>query len=87
MSTIEVYRHGGRWAVRRQGESMPVGEYDTRELAEAAARAGGDDVVTFDDAGDAEGGAAGDPAQAGDTEVMDRTGASEERGRLPQAGL
>ncbi len=88
MSTIEVYRHGGRWALRRQGDTMPEAEYETRELAEAAARTRGADIVVLDDAGNAEGGTAGEPATAGETDVMDRAGgSSDERARLPQAGL
>ena len=86
MSAIEVYRHGSRWAVRRSGDSMPEGEYETREQAEVATRGLGGEVRVLDDeAGNPE---RADPAAAGDTSAMDAAmDSGEERGRLPQAGL
>ena len=64
---------------------MPQGEYETREQAELAARGLGGEVRVLEDAGNAE---RADPATGGDTSAIDSAGAgSDERGRLPQAGL
>ena len=38
MDPIIVRRHGRRWAVQENPETAPSQEYDTRELAETAAR-------------------------------------------------
>ena len=42
MAKITIRRHGDRWALHEDPDATPVAEYETRELAEAAA---GDDYV------------------------------------------
>ena len=93
MEPIIVRRHGGRWSVQDDPSSTPEAEYDTRELAEVAARekAGesGREVV-IDDTGDGLDDT-GEPAPA---ESGGATGGGpsggppdDEMPREPQAGL
>jgi hypothetical protein len=45
MPRITVRPHHDRWGLYEDGVPTPVAEYDTRELAELAARDRGDEVV------------------------------------------
>jgi hypothetical protein len=91
MDPIIVRRHGGRWAVSEGGETAPDAEYDTRELAEAAARdrarEAGREVRVDESAGDEQLGQVTDPDTPAD--AGRRRGATDaaEMGREPQAGL
>jgi hypothetical protein len=96
MSTIEVVRHGERWAVCEDG-GTPIEEYDTRELAEVAARGladerGGAEIVV-DDSGDEQLGRGGvAPTGTGESSGPDARERAEtpdaaETMREPQAGL
>jgi len=97
MDPIIVRRHGDRWAVQDGPDSTPTAEYETRELAEAAARqdAGGREVVVHDEAGDSELGTGGglpdgDDVRGRDAGIDQRTGgggSAAETPREPQAGL
>jgi hypothetical protein len=97
MDAIIVRRHGGRWAVQDGPDATPDAEYDTRELAETAARqrAGGREVVIHDGGDDAElggGGGAdrGRGPRGADGAIDQRTGgagSADETPREPQAGL
>jgi hypothetical protein len=95
MQPIIVRRHAGRWSVQDDPAAAPVEEYDTRELAEVAARdlAGqsGRDVVVHDDLDGAESG--DDGGDQAPTDRGGRVGATDigvpddETPREPQAGL
>lgn len=87
MDPIIVRRHGGRWSVQDDPATAPEAEYETRELAEVAARdlAGesGREVV-IDDSGD-ELDDTGHPARG---PSADSAGIpDDELPREPQAGL
>ncbi len=93
MEPIVVRPHGQRWAVFEDPEAMPVGEYETRELAEVAARGhagdGGREVRV--EAGDVEGEPLRrDGPDARDAALDQRTGgagAGDDTPRQDQAGL
>ena len=98
MEPIIVRRHGDRWAVQESEGTTPAQEYDTRELAEVAARqiAGGREVKVIEDTGDAQLGQVREPdvedagPPEGDPGVHERTGGAAtgtEMPREPQAGL
>ena len=100
MDAIIVKRHGGRWAVQDVAGTAPSEEYDTRELAEIAARqlAGesGREVRVDASAGDAQLGQVTEPDVEGeepiegDAGVHERTGGAAtgtEMSREGQAGL
>jgi hypothetical protein len=90
---ITVKRHGARWAVL-EGDGPPTAEYETRELAEAAARDMGGEV-RVDDSPDGEGlGSGGTGPDTGlpdrDAGIDQRTGgggSGHETPREGQAGL
>jgi hypothetical protein len=47
MPDVTVHPHGTRWAVATTGAASPIGEFETREAAEVAARdLAGDGSVT-----------------------------------------
>jgi hypothetical protein len=96
MHPIVVRRHAGRWSVQDDPEAAPVEEYETRQLAEIAARdlaeQSGREVVVHDDPDDAE----SRRADGGDQAPSDRGGRigapdigvpDDETPREPQAGL
>jgi hypothetical protein len=100
MDAIIVRRHGDRWAVQDTASTAPSEEYDTRELAEVAARqlAGnsGREVRVDDSAEDQQLGQVTEPdvegerPTEGDAGVHERTGGAAtgtEMPREPQAGL
>jgi hypothetical protein len=98
MDPIIVRRHGGRWAVQDGPDAAPTAEYETRELAEMAARqdAGGREVVVHDDASDASLGTGGGlpsddkDVRGRDAGIDQRTGGAgsdDETPRQSQAGL
>ena len=95
MSQITVFRHGDRWAVQEDPDTAPTAEYETRELAETAARqlAGDREVVVREaDGGDlgSGGGVGRGEAQTSDAGIDERTGGAgsgDETPREPQAGL
>ena len=88
MGSIIVKRHGDRWAVDDGSGTAPAEEYDTRELAEVAARqlAGGRDVRVVDASGDEQLGQVTDPDVEGREPESGRLESSEVP-REPQAGL
>jgi hypothetical protein len=100
MEPIIVKRHGQRWAVQHSSQTAPAEEYDTRELAEVAARrlAGesGREVRVVESSGDEQLGQVTEPdvedqrPREGDPGVHERTGGAAtgtEMPREPQAGL
>ena len=97
MDHVIVRRHGTRWAVLDRPDTAPTAEYETRELAEMAARqqAGGRQVVVEDDAGDAQLGTGGglptdDDVRGADAGIDGRTGGAgsgTDTPRQSQAGL
>ena len=99
MDPIIVRRHGGRWAVQDGPDGTPFAEYDSRELAETAARqdAGGREVVVHDDGegGEAALGSGGgvptgeEQPPGRDAGINQRTGPAggTETPRSPQGGL
>ena len=82
MDAITVFRHGDRWAVQDDPATAPTAEYETRELAEVAARqiAGDREVVVRDD----DGGDLGRGGGVADREVRDADAAID--GRTAGAG-
>jgi nitrite reductase/ring-hydroxylating ferredoxin subunit len=97
MDPIIVRRHGGRWAVQDGPDYTPTAEYETRELAETAARqdAGEREVVVQEDTDDAQLGIGGglpdgEDVRGRDAGIDQRTGGAgslDETPREPQAGL
>lgn len=97
MDPIIVRRHGGRWAVQLGPDETPIEEYDTRELAELAARqqADGREIVVDASENDASlGGGGGTDRGTGprgaDAGIDQRTGGAgsgDETPREPQAGM
>jgi hypothetical protein len=100
MDAIIVRRHGDRWAVQDDAATAPSEEYDTRELAEVAARQLAGDSgreVRVDDSADdqrlgqvTEPDVEGERPTEGDAGVHERTGGAAtgtEMPREPQAGL
>jgi hypothetical protein len=99
MSDVIVRRHGTRWAVLDSPDSAPTAEYETRELAEMAARqqAGGRQVVVDEDTDDQRLGTGGgvpsddaDTVRGTDAAIDERTGGAgsgAESPRETQAGL
>jgi hypothetical protein len=100
MDPIIVKRHGDRWAVQDGDDTAPIEEYDTRELAEVAARQqagdGGREVRVDESSGDEQLGQVTEPdvedeqPMEGDAGVHERTGGAAtgtEMPREPQAGL
>jgi BirA family biotin operon repressor/biotin-[acetyl-CoA-carboxylase] ligase len=98
MDHVIVRRHGTRWAVLDSPDTAPSAEYETRELAEMAARqaAGGRQVVVEEDTGDEQLGTGGglpadeDDVRGADAGIDGRTsgaGSGTETPREPQAGL
>jgi hypothetical protein len=95
MQPIIVRRHAGRWSVQDDPEAAPVEEYETRQLAEIAARdlaeESGREVVVHDDFDDAE--SRDDGGDEAPTDDGGRIGATDigvpddETPREPQAGL
>jgi len=98
MEQLIVRRHGTRWAVVEGTDTAPTAEYETRELAEVAARqqAGGREVVVEDDTGDQALGTGGgvpsadDDVRGADAGIDGRTGglgSEDETPRETQPGL
>src|SRR4051812_29941445 len=101
MDPIIVKRHGERWAVQYDTQTAPTEEYDTRELAELAARnlsgESGREVRVIEETGDGQLGQVPDPDTPGadgptdhDAGVHERTGGAgtgTEMPREPQAGM
>jgi hypothetical protein len=95
MTAITVFRRGGRWAVQDDPDTAPTKEYETRELAELAARQmadGREVVVREEDGGDVGrgGGVEEDGPPSRDVAIDGRTsgaGSRDETPREPQAGL
>ena len=94
MDVIIVKRHGDRWAVQEGEGTTPAEEYDTRELAEVAARqlAGGREVRVDDSADDAQLGQVTEPDVEderpldGDPGVHERTGGAATGTEMPREG-
>jgi hypothetical protein len=93
MDPIIVRRHGGRWSVQQDAATAPEAEYDTRELAELAARdiAGesGREVVVEEEGDGLDDTGHPAPAGRGGSAGAGQAGASadDELPREPQAGL
>jgi hypothetical protein len=88
MDPIIVRRHGGRWAVQDGPHATPRAEYETRELAEVAARqdAGGREVIIQEDSDDARLGLSDGVREGGEVHWRDPASIPETP-REPQAGL
>jgi hypothetical protein len=96
MDPIIVKRHGERWAVQDGGETAPIEEYDTRELAEVAARqraeGSGREVLVDESAGDEQLGQVTEPdvegerPTEGDAGIHERTGGAATGTEMPREG-
>jgi hypothetical protein len=96
MDPIIVKRHGERWAVQDNQGTAPSEEYDTRELAEVAARQLAGDSgreVRFEDGGGdrqlgqvTEPDVEGEEPQEGDAGVHERTGGAATGTEMPREG-
>jgi hypothetical protein len=89
MDAITVRRHGTRWAVFTGTDTAPAAEYDSRELAEVAARqqAAGREVVVEDEGDTALGGGGGAGDQGDHVEPRGPGSTTGDPSRETQAGL
>lgn len=94
MAHVTIRRHGDRWALH-ENENAPIAEYETRELAEVAARDRYGDF-TVDESVDGPGlgrGSVGEDSghvRGRDAGIDQRTGgagSADETPREPQSGL